>query len=192
MVGRKTNRSKLQSVPGGRFGNATLKKVSNGAENIDVEHSDFNSDIFEMNYGTIEKSEGDARKVGGDEMSEFVSKSELDALKELISSNRDHDHRINEERHLRVNDKIDHGNQLLSQKIDASNSLLVSQLESVSKDIEHMTSTLSLKFESELESRFSKEREASAADAKETRKWLWALAIPSVIGIVQIIVAFVT
>lgn len=123
-------------------------------------------------------------------MNEHVTRRELEAMKELMNANRVHDNQLNEARILRMNDKIENLNQSLSQKIDSSNTLLISQLNLVSKDIESMTSKLSLTFEKELETRFAQERQASAAEAKATRMWLWALAIPSIIGIIQIVQAY--
>lgn len=176
--------------------NQPLKLVSGGKtddsikpKNVSIESSLFTTYNYEVD---VKKLINDSPELGeeGNDMKDYVSRNELDSLKEIIESNRKSDNSLNEERLHRLNDKIDHGNQLLVQKIDASNSLVISQIESVSKEITNMKSGLEASFKAELDTRFSKEREASAAEAKSTRMWLWALAIPSIIGIIQIVQAY--
>lgn len=181
----------LKGLQGGRYKNQLQTKRMNEEKlfTTEISNMDFNSDIYSQIEvsASLEKDEGEGEAF----MKEFASKNELEALKELINTSRDYDNRIHEERANRLNERIDHGNQLLTQKIDASNELLASRFELISKDIENMTSTLTSKFENELEARFSAERKAREAETKETRKWLWTIWIAVIIGIVQIIISLI-
>ncbi|MBQ6459536.1 MAG: hypothetical protein IJJ35_08065 [Exiguobacterium sp.] len=174
-------------LPGGKTKDKMhfRKSAFNSNYGIDVSNVNFSTNLFDQE--TPELSFGDLRKEDEQVMSEYVSKRELDLFKELIANNRQHDEKLNEEKILRLEEKVAAGNQLILERIESSNVQVVSTVESLNRDVEHRFDSLKLNFEQELDRRFAKERDASAAEAKSTRRWLWTLAIPSIIGIVQII-----
>lgn len=187
-------KSPFELLAGGKQENKGLfrsYKIKN-VDSSNVSNSIFSTDLFDLDLEFEEFKDKSPKRKEDELVADYVSKRELDSFKELMTSNREHDMRLNEERAIRLEEKIASGNQLILQKIDSSNLQIVGKVESLNKDFEHRIDSLQSNFARELDERFTQEREASAAEAKATRMWLWALAIPSVIGITQIIVAFYT
>ncbi|EPE60789.1 hypothetical protein L479_02833 [Exiguobacterium sp. S17] len=170
-------------------GEGIFKKSAVRSNNkIDVSNANFSTNLFDQQMLEIDFEE--LRREDEEEMSEYVSKRELDSLKELMATNREHDIKLNEERMIRLEEKVASGNQLILHKIDSSNVQVVSKLESLNKDFETQITTLKTNFEHELDRRFTQERDASSAEVKESRKYLWALLIPALLSVVQIALEF--
>lgn len=122
---------------------------------------------------------------------EFVTNQQLESFKELSQEKRENDSKLLDEKLKHLDQKILHGNEMISQKIDNSNQQISTSIDSAVKSLNKEIETIRSGIDATLEMRFNEERALNAKEAQATRKWFWALSIPTLIGIAQVVLAII-